>query len=263
MPDESPGTEVEGELALYDRDNLTIHQRMIGILGELPPIGKNQRNTQQNFMFRGIDDVLNALNPLLAKWGVFYVPNVMERIESVRKTKSDSSLYVVNLRIEYTFFGVNGDSVYATVWGEGTDSGDKATNKAMTGAMKYALFQVFAISTQEAQDADRSSLEESNREPTAAEALAQRRAEWGDRALPEGWDTYDEMDAAHQAFTAGMGTLTPDVAATVKTWRKQRGMGWPMAREAYDRSLAAVEAFKHGEEPVEDDFGAIEEPVSQ
>lgn len=234
--------------------DLTIHQRMIGILGDLPPIGKNQRNEQQNFMFRGIDDVLNALNPLLYQWGVYYVPHVLERIDATRKTARGNDLYVVNLHVEYTFHGYDGDTVVADAWGEGTDSGDKATNKAMTGAMKYALFQAFAISTQEAQDSDHSTPEESRQD-----ALAQRRAEWGNRPLPEGWGDYDEMDAAHQAFTSGMGTLTPDVATQVKEWRKKQGIGWPMTREQYDRSLAAVESFKKGEEPT-DDFAAVDEP---
>ena len=239
---------------------LSIHQRMIGILGELPPIGKNQRNESQGFMFRGIDDVLNALNPLLYQWGVYYVPHVLERIDDTRKTARNNDLFVVNLHVEYTFYGIDGDSVTVDTWGEGTDSGDKATNKAMTGAMKYALFQAFAISTQEAHDSDRSTVEESARVPTAAEALAQRREEWGDKPLPEGWDSYDEMDAAHQTFTSGMGTLTPDVAAQVKAWRKKGSIGWPMTRDEYDRSLAAVESYKKGEEP-ESDFGAVDEPA--
>ena len=34
------------------------------------------------------------------------------------------------------------------------DSGDKATNKAMAIAMKYALFQVFCIPTEEMKDPD-------------------------------------------------------------------------------------------------------------
>lgn len=131
-----------------------IHVLMARILGELPAIGKDRVNTQQNFKFRGIDDVMNALNPLLAKHGVFYVPDVVERIDSERATKSGGVMYVVNLHVRYRFYGPNGDHIEASGWGEGTDSGDKATNKAMTGAMKYVLFQAFAISTEEAAEND-------------------------------------------------------------------------------------------------------------
>ena len=51
-------------------DERTIHQRIVAIIEEMPAVGKTQRNTEQNFMFRGHDDVMNALNPLLAKHGV-------------------------------------------------------------------------------------------------------------------------------------------------------------------------------------------------
>ncbi len=132
----------------------TIHERMISILGDLPAIGKNQKNQQQGFMFRGHDDVLNALNPLLAKHGVFVVPNVLERETAQRQTKSGSTMFEVNLHVQFTFYGESGDSVFCSTWGEGTDSGDKATNKAMTMAFKNALNQSFSISTVENKDAD-------------------------------------------------------------------------------------------------------------
>lgn len=132
----------------------TIHELMGRVLGDLPAIGKNQRNQQQGFNFRGIDDVLNALNPLLAKHGVFYMPDVIERISEERATRNGGVMYVVHLHVRYRFFGPAGDYIEASGWGEGTDSGDKATNKAMTGAMKYVLFQTFAISTEEASEND-------------------------------------------------------------------------------------------------------------
>ena len=129
--------------------DLTIHQRIGAIVAELPAIGKGQKNTQQGFMYRGHDDVMNALNPLLSFYGVFFTPRVLERITDQRQTKSGSVMYEVNLHVEYTFYGPLGDSVRASAWGEGTDSGDKSTNKAMTMALKNVLAQTFAVSTQE------------------------------------------------------------------------------------------------------------------
>lgn len=133
---------------------LTIHECLGRVLAELPAIGKTQQNREQGFAFRGIDDVLNALNPLLSKYGVFYVPDVLERVVNHRTTRSNTTMYEVNLHVRYTFYGPAGDSLAASGWGEGTDMGDKATNKAMTGAMKYVLFQVFAIATAEASELD-------------------------------------------------------------------------------------------------------------
>lgn len=133
------------------------------IIAEMPAIGKDQFNEQQRFKFRGIDDVLNALKPLLGKYGVFFAPEVTERLESTRSTSKGGTLYVVNLHVRFTFYGPSGDSFTASGWGEGTDSGDKATNKAMTAAMKYVIGQVFAVASQETaeSDADRTTPEPS------------------------------------------------------------------------------------------------------
>lgn len=138
----------------------TIHVLLGLILAELGPIGKNQENVEQKFMFRGYDDVVNELNPLFAKYGVFVVPDVVERVTDKRTTARGSTMYEVNLHVRFTFYGPLGDSVSASGWGEGTDMGDKATNKAMTGALKYVLFQSFLISTAEASDSDALSPEE-------------------------------------------------------------------------------------------------------
>lgn len=132
----------------------SIYERMAAVLRDLPAIAKASENKQQNYMFRGIDDVLNALNPVLAKHGVFYTPTVLEARTEQRTSGKGNSLYATWLHVQYTFYGLAGDTVTASAWGEGTDSLDKATNKAMTGAMKYCLFQVFAISTKEGGDAD-------------------------------------------------------------------------------------------------------------
>jgi hypothetical protein len=139
-----------------------IHNRMNAILAELPAIGKSERNEQQQFMFRGHDQVLNALNPLLAKHGVYATPDVLERVTAQRQTRSGGVMYEVNLHVRYTFYASDGSSISASAWGEGTDSGDKSTNKAMTMAFKNVLNQVFAINTQETQnlDTDRSHPEE-------------------------------------------------------------------------------------------------------
>jgi hypothetical protein len=131
-----------------------IHGKMAEILAELPAIGKSERNTQQDFMFRGHDQVLNALNPLLAKHGVFATPTVLERVTAQRQTRSGGVMYEVNLHVSYTFYASDGSSISASAWGEGTDSGDKSTNKAMTMAFKNVLNQVFAINTQETQNFD-------------------------------------------------------------------------------------------------------------
>lgn len=126
-----------------------IYEAIPKIMDEIGHIGKDKKNTQQNFMFRGIDQVMNTMKPLLAKYGVFVVPQVIDTIREERTTKSGGNLIYTMHTINYHFVADDGSEVVATVVGEGMDSADKSSNKAMAVAFKYACFQVFCIPTEE------------------------------------------------------------------------------------------------------------------
>ena len=136
-----------------------IYKAISNVMSEIGAVGKNQKNQQQGFMFRGIDAVMNAISPALIKNKVFVVPEILEQIREERQTKNGSNLIYSVCRVKYTFFAEDGSNVQAIVIGEGMDSGDKATNKAMSIAFKYACFQVFCIPTEEMQDPDAESPE--------------------------------------------------------------------------------------------------------
>jgi len=118
---------------------------VIGDLSEVG-VGKNHKNTQQNFHYRAIDDVYNILGKILAKRGLVIFPNVLERVLTERETRNGGAMYVVSLKVEYQLVAASdGSSHSIVVWGEAMDSADKATNKAMSAAYKYACFQTFCI----------------------------------------------------------------------------------------------------------------------
>lgn len=131
-----------------------IYEAINNVMKEIGAIGKNSKNSQQGFMYRGIDAVMNALNPALIKYGVFVVPEVLEQTREERQTAKGGTLFYSICKVKYTFYDKDGSSVEAVVIGEGMDSGDKATNKAMSVAFKYACFQVFCIPTEEMVDPD-------------------------------------------------------------------------------------------------------------
>lgn len=133
---------------------MNIFESITAIMQDIPAIGKDKKNKQQDFMYRGIDDVMNALQPILSKYHVFVVPEIMEQTREERRTKSGTSLLYALLKIKYTFYAEDGTNISAVVIGEGMDSGDKASNKAMSVGMKYALFQVFCIPTEDVPDPD-------------------------------------------------------------------------------------------------------------
>lgn len=131
-----------------------IYEAINNVMKEIGAIGKNSKNSQQGFMYRGIDAVMNALNPALIKHGVFVVPEVLEQTREERQTAKGGTLFYSICKVKYTFYDKDGTSIEAVVIGEGMDSGDKATNKAMSVAFKYACFQVFCIPTEEMVDPD-------------------------------------------------------------------------------------------------------------
>lgn len=133
---------------------MNIYESICGVMSEIGAISKDKRNQQQGFMYRGIDDVMNALQPLFVKHKVFIVPEVLEQTREDRVSGKGNPLIYSVCKIKYTFYAEDGSNIVAVVVGEGMDSGDKATNKAMAIAMKYACFQVFCIPTEEMVDPD-------------------------------------------------------------------------------------------------------------
>jgi hypothetical protein len=132
-------------------------------MDDIGVVTKNKQNKSgQPFMYRGIDDVMNALNPAMVKNKIFVVPEVLEQIREDRLSNSGNKLIYSVCKIRYTFYAEDGSSVPAVVIGEAFDSGDKATNKAMSIAFKYACFQVFCIPTEEMKDPDSESHELAN-----------------------------------------------------------------------------------------------------
>lgn len=131
-----------------------IYQAIIGVMSDIGVIGKEKKNVQHGFKYRGVDDVMNALQPVMVHQGLFVVPEIIDQKREERQTNRGGNLIYSVCTVRYTFYAKDGSSVQCVVVGEGMDSGDKATNKAMSIAFKYACFQVFCIPTEEMKDPD-------------------------------------------------------------------------------------------------------------
>lgn len=125
-----------------------IYAAICGVMEDIKAVGKDALNKTQGFKYRSIDAVMNALNPAMIKHKIFCAPKVIEQIREERTTGKGSTLIYSVCKIRYRFFTVDGSYIDAVVVGEGMDSGDKATNKAMSVAFKYACFQTFCIPTE-------------------------------------------------------------------------------------------------------------------
>lgn len=133
-----------------------IYKAIAGVMDDIGVVGKEKefKSNQGSYKFRGIDDVMNALHPAMVKNKIFVVPVILEQDREVRTSRNGTSMYVSICKIRYEFYAEDGSCVSAVVIGEGMDTGDKATNKAMSIAFKYACFQVFCIPTEEMIDPD-------------------------------------------------------------------------------------------------------------
>lgn len=136
-----------------------IYKSIIDVMKKINAIGKDRKNNTQNFNYRGIDDVMNELHGALSECGVFVVPDVLEENRSTGKSRSGGDLFYTRQKIRFTFYAEDGSSVSAVVIGEAMDSGDKASNKALSIGLKYAMLQVFCIPTEDDKDPDAQSPE--------------------------------------------------------------------------------------------------------
>lgn len=118
-------------------------------------ISKDRRNAQQGYNFRGIDEVYNALSPILAKHKLCILPRILSREVVERTTQKGGALFYVTVEAEFDLISADDGSKHTIrTFGEAMDSADKATNKAMSAAYKYAAMQTFCIPTEGDNDAD-------------------------------------------------------------------------------------------------------------
>lgn len=182
-----------------------IYSAIAEVMTNVNAISKGRKNQQQGFAFRGIDDVMNELHPIMAAAGLFVVPTVMHEERSQGTTSRGGSMFYTRLTIKFTFYAQDGSSLDAVVIGEAMDSGDKASNKALSIGLKYALLQVFCIPTEDDKDPD---AEAHNFQPQQemSPAAKKERKQAMSQPLAGGPDT----EAEHQDIVALINSLKQD-----------------------------------------------------
>ncbi len=245
-----------------------IYASMSAVMADIDAIAKDSKNTQQGFMFRGIDAAYNAMHPLLAKHKIFTVPHVRRVLNrEERATKSGGIISYTVLEVEYDFIsGIDGSGItVGPIIGEGMDTGDKGCNKAMAVAHKYALFQTFLIPTEKAVDPDEESFEDvqprqaarkdsdlwedddldSQPEKPAKKAPAKKAADTDELAMP---DEESAINIADVLINLAEGMHGHSVAALMDFWNKNKKVinrldaEYP---EQYQRVKAAFTALKN------------------
>jgi hypothetical protein len=128
---------------------LTVVQALSDVMDDVQSVSKTQRNQTQNYNFRGIDAVVNAVGPALRKHGVIVVPVNAEWSDERYATSKGSQMRGVTITVTFRFYGPAGDFIDAQACGESADSGDKAVPKAHSVAFRTLLLQALCIPTDE------------------------------------------------------------------------------------------------------------------
>lgn len=143
--------------------NLNIYQRMLKIQTELQTVAKKLNvNTGKGGSYKAVSerDVIDAIKPLENKYGIYSYPAERSVVDSDLITTEtqygQKNSFFLRIETKYVFINVDNPSETLTVvsYGDGIDSGDKATGKAMTYGDKYALMKAYKISTGEDPDKD-------------------------------------------------------------------------------------------------------------
>ena len=157
--------------------NMNIYERMSAITSELQTVAKNLEVSTGKNSYKAVSerDILDAVKPLEAKYGVYSYPvdrNVLESnlLESVKEytdkggntTATKSTTLMSRIKTVYRFVNIDDPTQYidTITFAEGIDSQDKGSGKAMTYSDKYALMKAYKISTGE--DPDQTGSQEEN-----------------------------------------------------------------------------------------------------
>jgi hypothetical protein len=147
-----------------------IYTQLNKVMKDIGAIPKTRNNTQgSGYKFRGIDDIMEAAQPLFVQHGIVAVPKVTHQTREERATKAGGSINYTILTVDYTFYADDGSAIVATTVGEAMDTSDKSSNKAMSAAYKYALIQVLCIPTEGDNDTENQTLEGSSKPKEGAD----------------------------------------------------------------------------------------------
>ncbi|MDR7134563.1 hypothetical protein J2X06_001747 [Lysobacter niastensis] len=191
-------------------------------------VGKDAINQHDAYRYRSIDAVLNALSPILARHHLIILPTVIAKETIERTSKSGGILMHITLTIRYRFVcSIDGSSYEIEVLGEASDRADKAINKAMAAAFKYACVQVFCIAYQGMADADSvtnepvedraASAKRSGPEPTESRKSHPAMLQEGTRADALAADLADAIDDA--ATDTRLAELVPTLRTIPESMR--------------------------------------------
>ena len=195
---------------------MTVHEAINAVMRDVTFLGKEQKNSHQGFNFRGIDDVMNIVGPAMRKHGLIAYPRLLPEYTTFgEKPTKNSKAKTVDIVVEVVWCGPDGSELISRVAAESFDSGDKATAKAMSVALRTAYLQTLCLPTDEP-DPDSFSYEIVNEDEKARfiekmsqvsdiEELRKLKAQARHAGAETEWIAYGKTLAAQKSVTDGLG----------------------------------------------------------
>ncbi|MFJ5294522.1 ERF family protein [Streptomyces sp. NPDC088348] len=255
---EAPATMAEGPTShTQNRAHPTVHELMSRVMRSVRNLGKDGFNDHQKYKFRGVDGAIGALAQPLRDHGVFMTPEVLDCETEVR-----GKMNAVRMRVAFHFYGPAGDRVTAITMGEASDVADKASNKAMSAALKYALIHTFMIPV------DEGSLDDGDRDHpvgqrSPADAYMERirkPAVWNNTTALTAMHTEAKADGLLQAQVTGPNgpTTLGDLIVWRGTQLKAEAAEVEAKRQEEAPQAAAQVAAEHGVDPLDQLMGQVQ-----
>ena len=161
----------------------TVVEALASVMEDVRAVRKADRNTDQNYLFRGIDAVINAVGPVLRKHGVVPMPICEQANYRDVTTSRGKPSRECTVLVRFRFYGPAGDFIDCVTPGESMDFGDKGAPKAMSVAYRIALLQALCLPTDDPEP-DASTYERATAAVTAAQARVNLKA----IIRENGWD---------------------------------------------------------------------------
>lgn len=134
--------------AELESNSLSVHQAIAAVINAMPAVGKDGEMLDgPRYRYRTIEAIKAGLKPLLGRHGVHYAPHhLVSVVDDTVPVGSRGAVWQrTRLVVLWRVFGPAGGYIEVQTRGEGVDSSDKGSNKAMTAAEKQMLLTVFAI----------------------------------------------------------------------------------------------------------------------
>lgn len=200
-----------------------LHTAILKVMEQVQGVEKAGKMTSGGkYSYAQAEDVLRKIRPYMIDAGLTMCPVSTDVVlNEVYKTSSGSSMNRIVVRRTYRItHAPSGEHLDIQVLGEGSDVGDKACNKALTGAGKYARREAFSLEFGE-DDPDKtpsagmSRKTDDDTEPTEDRSTPKASAYSKAKVMIEKSSTFSNtMQLANGVFTVfGEGRLKKDQAA--------------------------------------------------